>query len=227
MTSENIFETDTFETTAGPLAITFIGHGSLMLKWKGMILHVDPFGRQADYSQLPRADIILLTHEHGDHMDMSVLNKIVTTDTRMIYTRKCEQQTPGGIVMKNGDKMVIRDIDVEAVPAYNRIHARENGEVYHPRGEGNGYVLTFADLRIYIAGDTEDIPEMSELTNIDIAFLPMNLPYTMTPEMATRAALSFKPRILYPYHYGSTTTSKLVKLLGAEKGMEVRIRKMK
>ena len=227
MTSENIFETDTFETTAGPLAITFIGHGSLMLKWKGMILHVDPFGRQADYSQLPRADIILLTHEHGDHMDMSVLTKIVTTDTRMIYTRKCEQQTPGGIVMKNGDKIVIRDIDVEAVPAYNRIHARENGEVYHPRGEGNGYVLTFADLRIYIAGDTEDIPEMSELTNIDIAFLPMNLPYTMTPEMATRAALSFKPRILYPYHYGSTTTSKLVKLLGAEKGMEVRIRKMK
>jgi L-ascorbate metabolism protein UlaG (beta-lactamase superfamily) len=128
--------------------------------------------------------------------------------------------------MKNGDKKVIRDILVEAVPAYNLVHARENGEVFHPKGEGNGYVLTLGDLRVYIGGDTEDIPEMSELKDIDIAFLPMNLPYTMTPEMTTRAALSFKPRILYPYHYGRTTTSKLVKLLKPEKDIEVRIRKL-
>jgi L-ascorbate metabolism protein UlaG (beta-lactamase superfamily) len=96
MPSENMFETDTFQTTKGPLVITFIGHGSLMLKWNGMILHVDPFGRQADYGLLPKADIILLTHEHGDHMDMSVLNKIVSADTQMVYTRRCEQQAPGG-----------------------------------------------------------------------------------------------------------------------------------
>lgn len=226
MSSKMQLEVDHFSTLAGNLDITFIGHGSLMLNWNGMIIHIDPFGKQADYGILPKADILIVTHEHGDHMDMIAVNQITTTNTQIIYTKSCEKQLPGGLVMKNGDKEMVRNLMVEAVPAYNLVHKRENGEPYHPKGEGNGYVLTFGDLRVYIAGDTENIPEMSQIKNIDIAFLPMNLPYTMTPEMAAQAAISFKPHILYPYHYGQTTTSKLVTLLRSEKNIEVRIRQL-
>ena len=128
--------------------------------------------------------------------------------------------------MKNGDKQTVEGISVEAVPAYNLVHKRENGQPFHPQGQGNGYILTFGDKRVYIAGDTENIPEMKSLRNIDCAFLPMNIPYTMTPEMVADGAKAFRPRILYPYHYGDTDVSKLESLLSAEKGIAVRIRKM-
>ncbi len=130
--------------------------------------------------------------------------------------------------MKNNDSKTIQGIEVEAVPAYNVVHKRDNGEPFHSKGNGNGYVLTLGDKRIYIAGDTENIPEMKDLKNIDIAFLPMNLPYTMTLEMAA-AAKMFDPKILYPYHFGETDTGKLVELLKDMPGtdIEVRIRKMK
>ena len=226
MSTEKTLEVDQFSTLAGPLDITFIGHGSLMLGWNSMVIHIDPFGKQADYALLPKADIILVTHEHGDHLDIKALNQILTSTTQIIYTKSCEKQVPGGLIMKNGDKNTLKNIQFEAVPAYNLVHKNKNGELYHPKGEGNGYVLTFGDLRVYVAGDTENIPEMSGLTNIDIAFLPMNLPYSMTPEMAALAAQSFKPRILYPYHFGQTTTNKLIKLLHSEKSIEVRIRRM-
>ena len=131
------------------------------------------------------------------------------------------------IVMKNGDVRKVEGIKVEAVPAYNLVHKRENGQPYHPKGVGNGYVLTFADKRLYIAGDTENVPEMSRLKRIDIAFLPMNLPYTMTPEMVADAARSFKPKVLYPYHYGETDPALVVALLKDNRDIEVRIRRMK
>lgn len=226
MSTEQRFETDLFTTTGGAMDITFLGHASLILKWKNQIIHVDPFGRQADYGSLPKADIVLITHEHGDHMDLEALKQIKTANTRIIYTSACQESLPGGWVMENGDRKTEGDLQVEAVPAYNLVHKRENGEPYHPRGRGNGYVLTIGDLRVYIAGDTEDIPEMNQLKNINIAFLPMNLPYTMTPEMTAQAARLFRPGILYPYHYGQTTTSKLVKLLSSEKDIEVRIRRL-
>jgi L-ascorbate metabolism protein UlaG (beta-lactamase superfamily) len=129
--------------------------------------------------------------------------------------------------MKNGDVRKVEGIEVEAVPAYNLVHKRDNGQPYHPKGVGNGYVLTFADKRLYIAGDTENVPEMSRLKRIDIAFLPMNLPYTMTPEMVADAARSFRPRVLYPYHYGETDTARIVALLKESRDIEVRIRRMK
>lgn len=224
------FEKDIFTTSAGQLEITFIGHGSLMLALKDLTIHVDPYtdprSKQVNYALLPKADIILITHEHGDHLDLKAIGQIMTSTTQIIYTKACEQQLNGGLVMKNGDKRTIKSIPIEAVPAYNLIHTRENSQPFHPKSEGNGYVLTFGDWRVYIAGDTEDIPEMGDLSDITIAFLPMNLPYTMTPEMAARAALSFRPRILYPYHYGQTDTSKLQELLKNEKDMDVRIRKM-
>jgi len=128
--------------------------------------------------------------------------------------------------MKNGDVQIIQEIKFEAIPAYNIIHKRDNGQPFHPEGVGNGYILTFGDKRVYVAGDTENIPEMKTLQGIDVAFLPMNLPYTMTPEMVADAAKLFRPKILYPYHYGDTDTSKLVELLKDEQEIEVRIRKM-
>ena len=129
--------------------------------------------------------------------------------------------------MKNGDVQTVLGITVEAVPAYNLVHKRPDGGAFHPKGEGNGYVLAIGDKRIYIAGDTENIPEMKALEKIDIAFLPMNLPYTMTPDMVADAAKAFRPKVLYPYHYGETEPATIVALLKQYKDIEVRIRKMK
>jgi L-ascorbate metabolism protein UlaG (beta-lactamase superfamily) len=129
--------------------------------------------------------------------------------------------------MKNGDVKTVGGLKIEAVPAYNIVHMRDQGQPFHPKGVGNGYVITFGDKRVYVAGDTENIPEMKNIKNIDVAFLPMNLPYTMTPEMAADAAKMIRPKILYPYHYGETDTSKLVALLKDTKEIEVRIRNMK
>ncbi len=220
------FETDVIPTSAGDLKITFLGHGSLMLAFNGKNVHIDPFSRVADYSQLPEADVVLITHEHGDHLDLQALASVRTERTVVVLTEACARQVEGGIVMQNGDEHIVNGMRVEAVPAYNLVHKRENGQPFHPRGVGNGYVLTFGDKRVYVAGDTENIPEMKKLQGIHCAFLPMNLPYTMTPEMVADAAQAFQPNILYPYHYGNTDTSKLVDLLREEKGIEVRIRKM-
>ena len=129
--------------------------------------------------------------------------------------------------MNNGDVKTVQGLKIEAVPAYNIVHMRSKETPFHPKGIGNGYVITFGDKRVYVAGDTENVPEMKGLREIDIAFLPMNLPYTMTPEMVADAAKDFKPRILYPYHYGKTDTSKLVDLLKDTGEIEVRIRKMR
>lgn len=128
--------------------------------------------------------------------------------------------------MKNGDSGTFAGIKIKAVPAYNIEHKRSDGNAYHPKGNGNGYVLHFADIKVYIAGDTENIPEMAELKNIDVAFLPMNLPYTMTPEMVVSAIQLFHPKILYPYHFGTTDTNLLLELMKGDKKTEVRIRKL-
>ena len=221
-----IFEKDVFDTSMGSLRITFIGHGSLMLELKGKVIHVDPYGELADYSLFPRADIILGTHEHFDHMDLNAIDLIRKSETNFICTEACSRILKGAHVMKNGDTYELDDIHFEAVPAYNIAQKRDDGQPFHPPGEGNGYILTIGNTRLYIAGDTEDIPEMVSLKNIDIAFLPMNLPYTMTPEMVARAALIIKPRILYPYHFGQTSTEKLIQLLKDESNIEVRIRNM-
>ncbi len=225
--AQNAFEKDLIKTAAGGLEITFIGHGSLLLKFQDKIIHVDPFGTLADYSKLPKADMILITHEHYDHLDAAAIDKIRTKETMVVLTAAGAGKLPGGSVMKNGDVQTILGITIEAVPAYNLVHKRDTGQPFHPKGQGNGYVLTFGDKRVYIAGDTENTPEMKALKNIDIAFLPMNLPYTMTPEMVADAALAFKPKILYPYHYGDTDTSKITALLKNNKDIEVRIRRMK
>lgn len=221
------FEKDTIQTSKGPLEITFIGHGSLMFSFGGKIIHVDPYSDLADYGSLPKADLIVITHEHRDHLDPKALGVLRSRGTEVVLTETCAKQVKGGTVMKNGDEKTVLGLKIEAVPAYNVVHMLSEGQPFHPKGVGNGYVMTLGDKRVYVAGDTENIPEMKGLKAIDIAFLPMNLPYTMTPEMVADAARSFRPGILYPYHYGNTDTSKIVDLLKGDQDIELRIRSMK
>jgi gluconolactonase len=221
------FEQDVIHTDAGELKIIFIGHGTLMFEFNGKFIHVDPVSREADYAKMPKADFILITHGHGDHLDPMAINILRKEGTKILLTKACAERVDGGIVMPNYDVRNIQELRIEAVPAYNIVHKRSNGIPFHPKGQGNGYVITLGVKRVYVAGDTENIPEMKRLKEIDIAFLPMNLPYTMTPEMAADAAKAFKPKILYPYHFGQTDTSKLVNLLKDSKAIEVRIRKMR
>jgi len=215
------FGTDTFPTSTGDLQVTFIGHGTLMFQHAGKVVHVDPVSQYADYASLPKADIILVTHAHGDHLDPKAIEAVRKADATLIGNGQSAAGTTGMTPMKNGDVLAAKGVRVEAVPAYNVVNTQ-----FHPKGEGNGYVITFGDRRVYVAGDTEHIPEMAGLQKIDIAFLPMNLPFTMTPEAVAAAAKSFTPKVLYPYHYGSTDTSKLSALL-AGSGIEVRIRNLR
>ena len=220
------FETDTIKTSAGDLTITFIGRGTLIFAFAERVIHVDPWTRLADYTKLPQADLILLTHEHRDHLDLRALELVRTEKAVVVLTETCARQVKDGIVMRNGEVKTVEGLNIETVPAYNVVHMRKDGRPFHPKGVGNGYAITFGDKKIYVAGDTENTPEMNKLRDIDIAFLPMNVPYTMRPEMVADAAKTFKPKILYPYHYGKTDTSKLVELLKDVKGIEVRIRNM-
>jgi len=214
---------DVLKTSKGDLKISCIRHGTLMLAFDGKIIHVDPVSQYADYATLPKADLILITHEHGDHLDPKAIEAIKKPGTEIYATESCKATLPAAVVMKNGDTKTFQGIKIEAVPAYNN----SPGVSFHPKGRGNGYVLTFADKRVYVAGDTENIPELAALKSIDLAFLPVNLPYTMSVEMAAAAAKVLQPKIFYPYHFGNSDIAKLVELLKGEKGIEVRVRDMK
>lgn len=220
------FATDLFKTRNGAeLSITFIKHGSLMLKYDGHVIQIDPVSEYADYSAFPKADIILITHEHGDHLDKKAIEASEKAGTLIIANENSQKIIGKGTVMKNGDRLSPTDyLTVEAVPAYNTTPGRDK---FHPQGRDNGYILTVGGTRIYIAGDTEDIPELKDLKEkeIDIAFLPVNQPYTMTVPQAANAARMFSPKILYPYHYGDTQISELKEKLQGS-GIEVRIREM-
>jgi L-ascorbate metabolism protein UlaG (beta-lactamase superfamily) len=221
------FEKDVIPTSAGGLSVTFVGHASLVFSHGGKTIHVDPFGKLADYATLPKADLVLITHAHGDHLDPAALAAIRRPDTQVVIAPDCDGKVEGAITLQNGERKTLAGIEIAAVPAYNLVHTRPDGTPYHPKGRGNGYVLTFGDTRVYVAGDTENVPEMKALGQIAVAFLPMNLPYTMTPEMVADAARAFRPRILYPYHFGETDTARLLALMKDEKGIEVRLRDMK
>ncbi|MFB3926901.1 MAG: MBL fold metallo-hydrolase, partial [Syntrophales bacterium] len=174
------FETDRIKTSEGDLVITFIGHGSLMMSIADKVIHIDPVSNMADYGALPKADLLLVTHEHSDHLDLKAIDIVRTKRTACVVTDAVTKQVKGCIVLKNGESKTVKGLKINAVPAYNIVHMRSPGIPFHPKGVGNGYVITFGDKRIYIAGDTENTPEMKNLKRIDIAFLPMNLPYTMT-----------------------------------------------
>jgi L-ascorbate metabolism protein UlaG (beta-lactamase superfamily) len=226
LAAQDTFHQDTLSTSAGGLVISFIGHGTLMFTLGDRVVHVDPVGREADYAALPDADLILVTHDHGDHLDPDAVAQISKEGTAIVVAPACEGQLEGARMMQNGESATVAGFPVEAVPAYNIVHMRSEGAPYHPKGAGNGYVITFGDLRVYVAGDTENTLEMKALEDIDVAFLPMNLPYTMTPEMVADAARALQPTILYPYHFGETDTQELVRLLEGEESIDVRVRDM-
>jgi L-ascorbate metabolism protein UlaG (beta-lactamase superfamily) len=224
--SQNLPVSDQIGTAAGNVELYFIGHGSLMFQMNGIIVYVDPVKSSGNYNNMPEADIILITHEHYDHLDTDLTDHLRNNKTVILCNGAAAAKVAGARAMKAGDTESIENIVVEAVEAYNIVNERAPGQPFHPKGEGVGYILSFGGKRIYVAGDTENTPEMKSLKNIDIAFLPMNLPYTMTPEMVADAAKAFKPKILYPYHFGETDTDKLVILL-KDSGIDVRIRNLK
>ena len=219
------YEHDSFDTGKGKLAIYFFGHASLMMTWGTIVVYVDPVTEHADYARLPKAGLVLVTHEHFDHLDAKAIAAISRKHTKIVLNQASRDKLGKGDALKNGDSTTVDGITIRAVPAYNYTAGHEQ---FHPKGgRDNGYVLTIGGKTIYIAGDTEDIPEMADLRNIDIAFLPMNQPYTMTPQQVAHAVEMIRPKVLYPYHYGDTDTDELVKLLKDAKGTELRIRKMK
>lgn len=224
--SQNLPASDQIGTAAGNVELDFIGHGSLIFRMNDIIIYVDPVKSSGNYDNLPKADIILVTHEHYDHLDTKLIDELKKSGTVILGNSAAASKVAGAMAMKSGDTKNIRDIVIEAVAAYNIVNERAPGQPFHPKGSGIGYIISFGGKRIYVAGDTENTPEMKALKNIDIAFLPMNLPYTMTPAMVADAAKAFKPKILYPYHYGDTDPEELVKLL-KDSGIEVRIRSLR
>jgi len=221
--AQDQFETDTFPTAGGELSVTFVGHGTLYFTYAGKVIHVDPVGREANYRSLPAADIILITHAHSDHLDKKAVKTIRKSSTRIVLNREAADKLAEGQVLANGEIRTVEGITIEALPAYNTTSGRER---FHPPGRDNGYLLTFADVRVYVAGDTENHPELMALRDIDVAFLPMNQPYTMTPEQVDAAARAIRPRVLYPYHFGNTDTERLLELLRDVPEVEVRIRRL-
>ena len=219
-------QTDEFTTKSGKkVRFTCIKHASIQINYNGLEIQVDPVGKgmkpETDYSQFPKADIILVTHEHHDHFDSDAIAQLTKASTKIYLNPAVHKMFGSGKALKNGDKVKIaNDITIEAVPAYNTTPGREQ---FHPKGRDNGYILTLDGMRIYIAGDTEDIPEMANIKDISIAFLPCNQPYTMTIEQAANAAKIIKPKVLFPYHYNATPVNKLIPLLSRE-GIKVLIR---
>jgi len=217
-------QTDSVPLSGGNLKISFLGHATLMLDWNGWVIHVDPVSAEADYARLPKADLVLVTHEHSDHLDAALVKRISKPGTVVVANAVAAAQLPGAVALRNGDRKKVGAVEIEAVPAYNTTPGHAG---YHPKGgRDNGYLLTIGGKRIYVAGDTENTPEMKALKDVYIAFLPMNQPYTMTPEQVADAARAFRPQILYPYHTGETDTRRLVELLKGS-GIDVRIRDLK
>ena len=219
------FKSDSFTTSNGSkITITFIKHASLIINFDGKLIYIDPISEYADFSKFDKADLILITHEHYDHFDKEAIKDLTKEKTAVVLNENSQKLLGYGVAMSNGDRLKIFDnVSIEAVPAYN---ITPDHLQYHPKDRDNGYILTLDNMRIYVAGDTEDIKEMKNINDIDIAFLPVNQPYTMLPEQAANAAKIIKPKILYPYHYGDTKIEKVVELLKDDNDIDVRIRDM-
>lgn len=224
--------TDTIATKAGDLRITPILHASTLLEIAGKAIYVDPFSK-GDFTGLPKADYVLITDVHFDHMDAKALDALAKPETKIVAPPAVvtEQKGRSGMIsMENGQKQRLDPFEVEAMPMYNLVRGPKPGAKYHDKGRGNGYVVTFGDKRVYFSGDTECTPEMKALTAIDVAFVCMNLPYTMPPKEAAACVNAFKPKVLFPYHYGvpggpASNLDELKAALDPAAGVDVRLRK--
>ena len=223
---EPLLTGDHIMTDAGDLAIQPIAHATFAMAWNGSTILVDPVGGADPFQDLPTPDLILVTDIHGDHLDNATLEAVAGGDTVIVAPQAVVEQLPEGLVaqartLENGSDVSLLDLTVEAIPMYNLTEDRLQ---FHDKGRGNGYVVTIGGKRIYISGDTEDIPEMRALENIDIAFVCFNLPYTMTEDQAASAVREFAPRIVYPYHYMGSDTEAFAALVAESDGIEVRNR---
>ena len=209
-----------FATSAGPLRLTPIQHASLMIQAGGKVLYVDP--AMGSYDGLPSADYILISHIHPDHMAPAIVDKLRKPGTVILGPKTVSASVTGCPVISNGESKTLGPFLVEAVPAYNLTRGPSAGEFFHPKGRDNGYVVTYGGKRFYFSSDTEGIPEMRALKNIDVAFICMNLPYTMPPQEAADAVRAFHPAVVYPYHYRGSDLAVFTKAL-AGTGIEVRL----
>ena len=219
------YEVDVFKTKSGKtVKFHALVHASIRIEYDGKEIEIDPVrklgNKTIDYSAMPKADYIFVTHEHGDHFDKEAIKLLAGDKTQLVMNKRCADMYGPCAVLYNNQSATLGAVEVEAVPAYNTTEGRTQ---FHPKGRDNGYILTLDGLRIYIAGDTEDIPEMQDIKDIDIAFLPCNQPYTMKPEQLVKAAKTVKPKVLFPYHYGQTDLSSIPEQLKGE-GIDVRIR---
>lgn len=212
---------DVFDTPAGAITVHPIAHASVVLETPAGTIYVDPVGEASAYAGKPAPDLILITHEHGDHFNAGTLEALVADNTVLIVNPAVLAKLPDALKAKasaiaNGESTAFNGLPIDAVPAYNTTEGRTN---FHPRGRDNGYVLGFEGFRVYISGDTEDTPEMRALKDIGLAFLCMNLPFTMDVEQAASAVKDFRPKYVYPYHYrgrddGSQDPRKFAELAG-------------
>lgn len=202
-----------FDTPMGKLKVEVLGHASVRFDIDGKTIYVDPYSEVCDFAGMDPADLILITHNHYDHYDEKAFSEIETPDTTFVVSVNVGQVDDRYIVLANDQFCTWEGIQIMAVESYNVNRRNPSGELFHPRGVGNGYVLDFDGFKVYLAGDTEPIPEMQELPKIDLAFLPKNLPYTMTDEEFIKAANLIKPRYLYAYHYFEIDVPKLKKEL--------------
>ena len=226
LTGTNILNGDHVVTTNGDVVIRPLYHATFVLNWNGKFIYNDP-DTPASYAGLPRGDLVLISHEHGDHFDANALNTVTKTNTIIIAPQVVYNAMTAGhkaltIVLTNGASTNVLGLTVEAVPAYN---FPTNQTVNHVKGVGNGYVVTIGGKRFYMAGDTQDVPEMRALQNIEVAFICMNLPFTMTVDAAASAVRQFQPRVVYPYHFSSSDVARFKQLVGTDLGIEVRLRK--
>lgn len=198
-----------------------VTHASLILTWEGKTIHVDPWSR-GDYEGQPKADLILITDSHGDHMDLKQIAEVSKEDTVILAPLVVQATVTQAEVLKNGESTTIMGIGIEAVPMYNLKRGPDPGRLYHPKGRGNGYILTLGETRVYISGDTACTPEMKQLKDINIAFVCMNLPYTMPPEEAAECVNAFKPAVVYPYHSRGSDLEAFKEAVTAP-GVDVRV----
>ncbi len=217
---------DHIATNNGDLVIQPLNHATFAMSWDGMIIYVDPVGGAERFEGLPSPDLILVTDVHGDHLSAETLAAIIGEDTVIVAPSAVAEELPDSLreqtnTLANEEETTVLGISIEGVPMYNLTEERLG---YHEKGRGNGYVATFGDTRVYISGDTEDILEMRSLTDIDVAFVCFNLPYTMTEDQAASAVREFSPDVVYPYHYGESDVEKFSTLVGDGSGIEIRLR---
>ena len=215
-------DSDTVPASGGGIEITPITHGSVQIEYGGKVIYVDPWSR-GDYSGAPPADLILVTDIHGDHLDPEMITKLRKSGTPVVAPAAAASKIENPTVLANGETRMVAGVAIEGVPMYNLVRGPEEGKLFHDRGRGNGYILTLGGKRIYFSGDTECVPEIRALENIDVAFITMNLPYTMPPNEAADCVKAFAPKIVYPYHYRGSDLSEFAAPFKERPEIEVRL----